>query len=332
MFCAGADQPHSWTYVGDVAWTVAAVADGRPVVGPGLARADEPTVDRTRGVRVDRGRGGCPDAAGRHAVRRDDPRRRRGGAADPGARPAAVPVPPSVRHRRVRDHRDLRDRAHAVGRVPCRDPRHLPVRWTCRLGNPCTTSEGRRNAFECAGVSHPSHSLRVLPLDPDGPRPGRRQGRKPRCGYNTSPCSSSRPSTTASSRGAKACAARDPPMPAIDRCTANGLLVRVAPHVFRVRGAPPGELMAMRAAAAGALGLLSHSTSLRCFRTGVRAAASPLHVMVEGPGRRPLSVGSRSPTIVTRSYVVAVHRSQCLDGPIVHVDGIPSVDVARRAG
>ena len=75
-----ADQPHSWTYVPDVARTIADARHRRPVVGTGVARADEPGAHPARGVRVDRGRRAgsrCrPSARSRPA----DPHRRRRGA------------------------------------------------------------------------------------------------------------------------------------------------------------------------------------------------------------------------------------------------------------
>lgn len=55
----------------------------------------------------------------------------------------------------------------------------------------------------------------------------------------------------------------------IDGCLANGLLVRVADHVYRVRGAPQLERMASTAAVLGADGVASHVTAAGVLRLGL---------------------------------------------------------------
>ena len=67
---AAADQPHSWTYVPDVARTIAALGTDDRSWGRAWHVPTNPALHPARGVRVDRGRRRGPDAAGRHDLGR----------------------------------------------------------------------------------------------------------------------------------------------------------------------------------------------------------------------------------------------------------------------
>jgi len=116
---------------------------------------------------------------------------------------------------------------------------------------------------------------------------------------------------------------------AIDGCLANGLLAPVADHVYRARGAPQTEEMAITAATLAARGRASHSTASRLLRLGAGFPLSPIHVTVDAASQHPrldrLSLEVESHTF----FAVNVHRFAMFGEPTTSIDGVPCVDAAR---
>ena len=115
----------------------------------------------------------------------------------------------------------------------------------------------------------------------------------------------------------------------VDGCLADGLFVPLAPGVYRVRGAPQTERMAVMAATLAANGFASHATAARLFQLQAPLSVTPLHVTVDANARHPRT--SRLPVEVDRYafFPVVVHRSRVLADFTVTIDGIPTVDAAR---
>ncbi len=115
----------------------------------------------------------------------------------------------------------------------------------------------------------------------------------------------------------------------VDRAVAHGLIIRVWREVFRLRGAPQTERMAINAATLGAHGRGSDATAALLLQLGAPLAVTPLHVAVDVANQHPRSKRLPIETESIAFYPVRVHR--CLDrpGPILTVDGIPCADAAR---
>ncbi|MGZ4713234.1 MAG: DUF559 domain-containing protein [Acidimicrobiia bacterium] len=115
----------------------------------------------------------------------------------------------------------------------------------------------------------------------------------------------------------------------IERGVSDGLLCRVAPGVFRTRGAPQSERMAIAAASLTSDGDVSHSTGAALLRLDAPLPAVPVHVTVDGDGRHPrvqrvaIETGSRA------FHPVVVHRCAPIDEQRVVIDGIRCTDAAR---
>lgn len=115
----------------------------------------------------------------------------------------------------------------------------------------------------------------------------------------------------------------------IDGCLANGLLVAVCNHVYRVRGAPQSDQMAIAAAVLGADGRASHGTAARLLRLGAPLPVSPLHVTVDAALRQPRIARLNLADTTHAFFTVNVHRFAGVGEPTTTVDGVPCVDVAR---
>lgn len=116
---------------------------------------------------------------------------------------------------------------------------------------------------------------------------------------------------------------------AIDRCIADGLFVAVSSRVFRVRGAPESEQMAVAAATASAGGRASHSTAARLLRLEAPLTTSPIHVTVDGTQQRPRVTRLAIADSTHAFFAVKVHRYQAVAEPSVTVDRIECTDGAR---
>ena len=115
----------------------------------------------------------------------------------------------------------------------------------------------------------------------------------------------------------------------VDLALADGLLIRVWREVFRVRGAPQTERMAIAAATLGAAGHASGATAARLLQLEVALPITPLHVTVDvarqHPRSKPLAIEIESIAF----FPVTIHRCGSRPDPTLTVDGIPCADAAR---
>ncbi len=109
---------------------------------------------------------------------------------------------------------------------------------------------------------------------------------------------------------------------AIDGCVANGLFRLITERVYRVRGAPQTEHMAVVAATLGSGGRVSHATAARWFHLQPELPSSPIHVTVDARRCRPRLQRVRVQTLDHSFFSVVVHRST-LDERVPTVEGIP---------
>ncbi len=115
----------------------------------------------------------------------------------------------------------------------------------------------------------------------------------------------------------------------VDAQVRRGLLIPVAPHVYRVRGAPRSIAMACAAAALGTGGSASHATAARLFRLDVPLPVSPLHVMVDVARQHPRLARVEVQAAGHAFFRVAVHRCRDVGEPRTTIDGVRCVDAAR---
>jgi len=116
---------------------------------------------------------------------------------------------------------------------------------------------------------------------------------------------------------------------AIDGCIANGLFVAISAHVFRVRGAPQTEAMAITAAVLSAGGRASHATAARLLQLQALVRVNPIHVTVDGQRRRPRVTRLEIEDERHAHFSVKVHRYAEVGEPFTTIDGLPCVDAAR---
>jgi very-short-patch-repair endonuclease len=115
----------------------------------------------------------------------------------------------------------------------------------------------------------------------------------------------------------------------IDGGLADGLFVALWSGVYRVRGAPQTEAMAVTAAALAARGRASDATAARLMQLDLPLPDAPVHVTAETASRHrrvwriPVEAQDRA------FFPVTVHRFQSVGEPTVVVDGIPCTDAAR---
>ncbi len=108
----------------------------------------------------------------------------------------------------------------------------------------------------------------------------------------------------------------------------TGVLVPVAESVYRVRGAPQTERMAIVAASLGSGGLVSHMTSARLMQFGSAFSVVPLHVTADGlrnPRLRRIDIADGK----RETFAVRTHRFTNYGEPQVVIDGIVTTDGAR---
>lgn len=116
---------------------------------------------------------------------------------------------------------------------------------------------------------------------------------------------------------------------AINACLANGLFVALNSEVFRVRGAPQTEAMAITAAVLSAAGRVSHATGGRLLRFETSLPVSPIHVTVDGDHQRPRVIRLEVDNGKRAFFRVQVHRYTDFGEPTTTVDGVACVDAAR---
>jgi very-short-patch-repair endonuclease len=116
---------------------------------------------------------------------------------------------------------------------------------------------------------------------------------------------------------------------AINACLANGLFVALNSEVFRVRGAPQTEAMAITAAVWSADGRASHATAARLLRFETSLPPNPIHVTVDGDHQRPRVTRLEVENEERAFFRVQVHRYADFGESITTVDGVACVDAAR---
>ena len=116
---------------------------------------------------------------------------------------------------------------------------------------------------------------------------------------------------------------------AIDGCIASGLFVPVADHVYRVRGAPQSEQMAVTAAVLGSGGRASHAAAVRLLRLGTALPVSPVQVTVDAEHQRPRIARVEVECGIQKFFSVKVHRFADFAEPTATIDGVLCVDAAR---
>jgi hypothetical protein len=87
----------------------------------------------------------------------------------------------------------------------------------------------------------------------------------------------------------------------IDRAQRAGVLITVAPGVFRLPGAPQTVSMAVAAAALASGGRTSHTTAGRLLHLDVPSALVPLHTSVEADHEHPRVTRVKWPPPAARS-------------------------------
>jgi very-short-patch-repair endonuclease len=110
---------------------------------------------------------------------------------------------------------------------------------------------------------------------------------------------------------------------------ADGLLVRVAPEVFAVRGAPRSERTAIAAATLATGGVVSHPTAGGLLRLDLPLPAVPIEVTVDAAVRHPRLRRIDLETSTRSFHPVRVHRAGHAGEPVLVVDGIRCRDAAR---
>ena len=115
----------------------------------------------------------------------------------------------------------------------------------------------------------------------------------------------------------------------IERGVSDGLLCRVGPEVYRVRGAPQTERMAIAAGALAADGEVASSTAAALFRLELPLPAMPIEVAVDVGTSHPRVTRVEIETPTRSFHPVQVHRRLPTDEPTISVDGIRCTDAAR---
>ncbi len=115
----------------------------------------------------------------------------------------------------------------------------------------------------------------------------------------------------------------------VDGCIANGLLVAISDHVYRVRGAPQSEPMAVTGAVLATAGTASHATAARLLQLDAPLAVSPIHVTVDSAMIHPRVARVRVEDANHAFFAVNVHRCVEMGEPSTTIDGVPCVDAAR---
>lgn len=115
----------------------------------------------------------------------------------------------------------------------------------------------------------------------------------------------------------------------VDSWLRNRLVIPVAPHAYRVRGAPQSVAMAIAAGVLGGGGVASHATAASLLRLDVPLPLSPIHVTVDVARAHPRLHRVNVEAGDHAFFRVAVHRYRAVDEPRPTIDGVPCTDAAR---
>ena len=114
---------------------------------------------------------------------------------------------------------------------------------------------------------------------------------------------------------------------AVDVAVSRESLLRVAPTVFRVRGAPQTERMAVIAATLASGGLTSRGTAAALLRLDAPVPGVPIRIRLDAPkGGQPRLRRVAVETMERRFHPVTIHRCGPVAEPLVIVDGIACTD------
>ncbi len=109
----------------------------------------------------------------------------------------------------------------------------------------------------------------------------------------------------------------------------DGLLSRVAPELFRVRGVPQTERMAIAAAALAVDGAVSFGAAASLLRLDARTELVPIDVTVDASVQHPRLKRVEVATVERSLHPIRLHRFASYGEPLVVVDGIRCADAAR---
>jgi len=115
----------------------------------------------------------------------------------------------------------------------------------------------------------------------------------------------------------------------IERAVSDGLLCRVGPEVYRVRGAPQTEPMAIAAAALASGGKIACATAGALLRLELPLSAVPIEVAVDVDTAHPRVARVEIETATRSFQPVRVHRRLPMGEPTISVDGIRCTDAVR---
>ncbi|MEO6469374.1 MAG: DUF559 domain-containing protein [Acidimicrobiia bacterium] len=113
----------------------------------------------------------------------------------------------------------------------------------------------------------------------------------------------------------------------VDVAVSNESLLRVAPSVFRVRGAPQTERMAVIAATLASGGRAGRGTAASLLRLDAPVASAPIRIRLDVPkGGQPRFRRVAVETAARRFHPVTIHQCGPIGEPVVIVDGIACSD------
>jgi hypothetical protein len=115
----------------------------------------------------------------------------------------------------------------------------------------------------------------------------------------------------------------------IDACVRAGLLISVAPGIYRVRGVPRTVAMATAAAVLGTESRAADATAARILCLDAPLPISPLHVTIDVAAQHPRLRRLDIETEKHAFFGVRVHRCRELDDPTPLIDGLRCSDAAR---
>ncbi len=115
----------------------------------------------------------------------------------------------------------------------------------------------------------------------------------------------------------------------VDQAVGDGLILRVAPRVYRVAAVPRSERMAIAAAVLATSGAASFGAAGSLLQLEAPSATVPIDISVEAGGRNPRLARVEVETARRQFHPVRVHRTGAHAEPVTTVDGIRCTDAAR---
>lgn len=116
---------------------------------------------------------------------------------------------------------------------------------------------------------------------------------------------------------------------AMDHAVETGLVIAVAPGVYRMPGTPQSLAMATCAAALATGGRASHGTASRLLRLDAPQAVVPIAMTIDADAGHPRLTRVRVRDEFHAFFAVQIHRQRSFGEPLLTVDGIPCTDAAR---